>query len=287
MPNYGVVTYVHDWYHGYIPFFIRAWQLAYPEYQIRIFCDKVQKQYDGAELIEMPNPHESKKPYYLRWLIPPEKLAGLDYAFICDVDLLAMRESRPLHETRIACMRNKQRPFANWVRARAEGYPNRVTGWHFIEVEPYYDKVWPLAEKVLHDRLFNIANPPSYKYDNGLGEFQWGQEALLYQLLTAAFGLNDQDVADWPWFANHHGLHLGPLRNPLTTSRLKVAERLWPNTVFWYDIEQARQILNDPGIQAAYLVSEQPRVTTIMTKLYNMFGLLNPAQTSRRNSAGE
>lgn len=276
MSRFGVATYVHGWYHEYVPLFVHAWQRAYPDYRILVFTHEERQHHcPGAEFIHLPSCHRSQKPYYMRWLIPPEKLVGLDYAFICDVDLLAIRESPAMHTACLYRMIQTGRPFANWVRPPADGYPNRVTGWHFIDVEKYYEKVWPFAERVLHDETFDIANPPSYRYDNGTGEKQWGQEALLYQLLDAAFHLDarDREVAD-TW-ANHHGLHLGPLRGGM--KRADILPRLGHNAKFWNDRPQINTLLTDPEFQRLVSRVTEPLVQRVLRRLYELYELRSPA----------
>lgn len=267
----GAVTYVHGWYTGYIPLFLRAWELAYPEYHVRIFCRDEPPAIVGADLRQFPSPHKAEKPYYMRWLLPPEAFEGLDYAFICDIDLLALREDPPLHEVRQRVMRETKRPFANWVRPPAEGYPSRFTGWHFIEVEPYYEAVWPHAKRVLADAGFDISRWPSYQYPDGFGGQQWGQEALLFQLLSRAFALGRMDFATKDWFANHHGLHLGPLRGGMP--RDTIAGRLPLNVKFWNDREQATALLTDEQFQQRARDVKQPEIRLVLQRLYQLFDL--------------
>lgn len=273
----GVVTYVHGWYHAYIPFFIRAWELAYPEYDIVIVSDVARQ--CPAERVHwhtLPNPHpKATKPYYLRWLLPPEIFAGLDFAFICDVDLLALHEATDLLSTRLRVMELTQRPFANWVRPPAPGYPHRVTGWHFIDVEKYYKAVWPVAKKILENPEFDIS-VGGYEYDNGIGEKQWGQEALLYRILDDAFGLDAADRAVADSFANHHGLHLGPLRGGMTRST--IMQRLGRNAHFWFAYEPVKKLLADAVFQQAATQITEEKAAVVMHRLYRLFELPYPVQ---------
>ena len=267
----GVVTYVHGWYRHYIPLFVRAWQLAYPEYEILIFCDEILQPVAGATLIPFPSRHASEKPYYMRWLIPPEYLSHLDRAFICDVDLIPLREEPTLAAVRDEFMTASGFPFANWLRPTEPGYPDRVTGWHWIDIKPYYARVQPITEQILRDYTFNIANPPSYSYPNSFGELQWGQEALLFRILHEAFGLSDQHRAKSKWqFANHHGLHLGPLRGGMP--RDTIAQRLGPNACFWKQAHAGvRQVMQDAEFRMCCSHIMEPRVCHVVKNLYSLF----------------
>lgn len=209
-----MVTYVHGWYKYYIPLFIKSVKLAYPEYEIRIFCNYKPKLNPDAEMYEFRNPHyKSNKPYYLRWLLPADAFSDLDYAFICDVDLLMLPEDPPMHTIRKEIISKIGKPYANFLRKSHPDYPERYTGWHFIQCKPYYDAIEPIIKPIIKNIHFDISQPPSYGYYNGFGEFQWGQEHLLYKILEEAFGVNpENEHEDKIPFANHHGIHLGPLR---------------------------------------------------------------------------
>lgn len=277
----GVVTYVHGWYHDYVPLFARAWQLAYPEYQIMIFCDTIREPIDGVTMIPFPSKHASEKPYYMRWLIPHQYLEHLDRAFICDVDLIPLWEDPTLEEVRDEHMSEIGFPFSNWLRPVEPNYPDRVTGWHWIDVQPYYQKVSPVIDKILFDYKFDIANPPSYSYPNSFGENQWGQEALLFRILNEAFGLGDQHRARNKWlFANHHGLHLGPLRGGMP--RDTIMNRLGPNAKFWKTTHAGvRLVMQDAEFRKRCSHTMEPRVRHVLSNLAGLFpeaaGLLDPS----------
>ncbi len=268
----GVVTYVHGWYKDYIPVFVHAVRAAYPEYRIRIFCEEVPNFKVDAELIQFKNPHKkAKKPYYLRWLLPPESFDGFTQAFICDVDLLMLRESPCMHEIRQAIMTKTGRPYANYLRREAPDHPERYTGWHYIDVSPYYERVWPHAKAILDNPNFDISNPPSYGYYNGFGEWQWGQEHLLYRLIEQAFGVDKHtEHQDRLAFANHHGLHLGPLRGGMSLRDVSV--RLPLNDRFWLDSSRVYDLLLSPGFLALAASANDERVRAVLGRLLDMFG---------------
>ncbi len=268
----GIVTYVYGWYKDYIPFFVYAARRAYPEYHIRILCDELPQMEIDVELIKFVNPHpKSQQPYYLRWMFPPETLIGLDYAFICDVDLLMFRESPTLFEIRKQIMDKTGRPYANYLRKPAKDHPERYTGWHFIEVEPYYRKIWPFAEKMVNNKDFDISAPPSYGYYNGFGEWRWGQEHVLYRLIEFAFGVDRETEAEEKLaFANHHGLHLGPLRGGMELQ--DVSTRLPYNDKFWLDHWRVLELLQSKGFQWLLKQPCNERDKKVMSRLLDMFG---------------
>lgn len=225
----GVVSFVHGWYVEYIPLWIHSILTAYPHYFAKALIHHNLPSHVKESLDMIPNRRfcvlenvlcdkgryqsQEKKPYYLRWLLPEEYVSEFDKVFMCDVDHFMLPESQPMHRQRDAiCDRNKL-PFANYVRKSKKGLPPKITGWHYYHTKPYYKAIKETANKILNDPQFDISNPPSYRYDNGTGEKQWGQEALLYQLLKESFRFKDENVRHE--FPNHHGLHLGPFRGSI------------------------------------------------------------------------
>jgi len=242
----GIVTFVHGWYLDYIPIYVYSIRQAYPEYDIKIFIPgklpehlKGDFQVEENFLVEHSQSDDpTKKPYYLRWLIPYEYLNEFDGVFICDVDLLMLREKPMMHDQRMEVCKKTGLPFANFVRRPHPSFPKRITGWHFLITEPYYKKVNPIIESILSDSNFDISNPPSYCYDNGTGEKQWGQEALLYQMMHLAFGdIDDKIAEDRLHMSYHHGLHLGPFRGELSqlvrAKNPKGIKHLGRNLKYW------------------------------------------------------
>lgn len=284
----GVATFVHGWYMDYIPMFIFSVCKAYPEYAVRVFINEPLPEYVRDQLsfltgdfrIELifedrATSDPLKKPYYLRWLIPENRFDGLDAVFLCDVDFLMLREPIAMHEQRYALCHRTGLPFANFWRRSHPDYPNRVTGWHFFITNPYYEKVGPIVHKVLDDPTFDISNPPSYCYDNGTGERQWGQEALLYQILDLAFGVDDRIAEDRIGFANHHGLHFGPFRGKIPDLVAKhhhgAMAHLGHNIKFWKMTSQIRSLILDPVFQVLVNNLREPKVAMVVEKVRRYF----------------
>lgn len=262
----AVVSYVHGWYMDYIPLFVYAVNKSYPDYIPRIFvrhtipdeikislqrlrktCHfEIQEQYLTA-YGERKDP--AYKPYYLRWLIPHYSLADLDVAFICDIDLLMFPESPTMLEQRLEICKLNGLPFANYQRPDHPKYPPRVTGWHFILVSEYYRVVGELTSRLLAEDVDITQLKHSYKYSNGLGESQWGQESLLHYIIRECFG--EVDISRQ--FPTHHGLHLGPLRANLHRQLFngKSLDHFGLNTQYWFSIE-AQKYARDPMVHELF-----------------------------------
>ncbi len=290
----AVVTVVSGWYHDYVPLFIYSVLKAYPTHWIVILSTgkvplSVQKQLESLqqrgfdrfslhEELFSGCPHiigEGVVPYYLRWLIPYELIAPWDFAFICDVDLVMLPETPSMVDRRKLIMDGTRLPFANFVRPPHQGYPNRMSGWHFINVARYYDRVGPIILRHSTDASFDIRTN-GYAYDNSLGHRQWGQEGLLYTLLKEAFDFNDLLLSqELHSFGYHHGLHLGPLRGNIhlrlssscPEEREQARKQLGPNLCFWTDGVALRELRQDQLFQECCAQVEQGMARTIIFRL--------------------
>lgn len=285
--NVGVVTYVHGWYVDYIPFFIYSISKVYPDYEIRVFLRETLPDHtrfnlsllDGANFKVIEGyladvgcrNDKSKKPYYLRWLIPHYSISDLDTAFICDVDLLMLKESTPLADFRSAICDKLGLPFANYIREPHPDYPPRITGWHFIKVKEYYDVVGEIIDSYRDSDVDITELKNRYYYKNGLGEIQWGQESLLYEIIMEGFGDVDLEIK----FPTHHGIHLGPLRanlhRRLYNREPEIIDRFGYNERYWYD-PQAFELANDPMINKMLDNLPNGNVKTVITRFVNDLG---------------
>lgn len=229
----GITTFVHGWYQEYIPLFVYGINKAYPDYQAKVFVQGKLDAYIWETLQTLPknyqiienymNDHKeegAKKPYYCRWLIPYEDLAEFDCVFICDVDLIMLKENPPLHEQRLKICEKNQLPFANFIRTPHPNYPDRISGWHFIKTKEYFEATTCIIKSITNDPNFDISSPPSYCYNNGIGDKQWGQEALLFKIISSSFQCK-HILEKNNLYPYHHGLHLGPFRGTLPDRVLK------------------------------------------------------------------
>lgn len=286
----GVITYVHGWYIDYIPFFIYSILQAYPDYKIKVFIretipDSVKFNLsflpvDRFEIIEeyLSNfgirDDPSKKPYYLRWLIPYCDINEFDYAFICDVDFLMISENPTMADQRLDICNHNKVPFANYQRDPHPNYPSRITGWHFIKVHEYYEKTGQIIDALRNQDIDITKMKNKYSYKNGLGETQWGQESLLYYIIRESFG--DIDLSKK--FPTHHGIHLGPIRANLHLRLYNndptIVDKFGMNAKYWYS-EQARKLARDPII--CEMINKLPNnnVKLIMTRFSNDLNNVN------------
>lgn len=280
----GVVTYVHGWYLDYIPIYVYSINRAYPEYGVKIFVDSelpeyIQDQISNKCVVEkLSSPHVkggSKKTYYMRWLIPYDYLKEFRSVFICDVDFLMLPEEPPMHVQRDILCKKIGLPFANFLRNPVEGYPSRITGWHYLQVEPYYEKMTPVIDSIINDPNFDISNPPSYCYDNGKGEKQWGQEALIYNMIHAAFVVDDRIKESNIGFANHHGLHLGPFRGKIpeliTQGNSSAIKHVGKNLKYWNMRSNIRKLINDEKFLELKSKIKDRRVLDVLESVHKYF----------------
>jgi hypothetical protein len=291
MSTVAITTFVHGWYSDYVPIFVHSILKAYPEYFVKIFVqgeigDHNRKslnliQSDKFEIVEyffdkFKFNDVSKKPYYLRWLIPYNFLKEFEYAFICDVDLIMFKEYPTLLAQRIA--NSHGLPYTNFIRTSHSNYPPRISGWHFIEVKRYYEKVEPIIQKIINDDSFDISTPPSYLYNNGMGEQQWGQEALLYTIIEQAFGINNIINEDKNVYPYHHGLHLGPFRGKLPElikrKDKKAILHIGRNIKYWQNKREILSYLNDDTYNQIYLNIKEQKVKMVLEKVKHHFSIL-------------
>jgi len=279
-----VTTFVHGWYVDYVPMFIYSVLKAYPDYFVKVFVQGEMSKHnkEALELIsnnrfevvehffdEYKQNEASKKPYYLRWLIPHNHLKEFTYAFICDVDLIMLREEPTLVEQRIS--NSHGLPYTNFMRAPHPNYPSRISGWHFIEVEEYYEKAEPIIQRVLNDSSFDISNPPSYSYDNGTGERQWGQEALLHSIIDAAFGIDERIDERRNSYPYHHGLHLGPFRGRLPqrmrSNDSQAKQHIGRNSIYWERTSDILSVIKDKDFQKITAEIKEDKVKNVLNNL--------------------
>lgn len=129
-----LTTFVYgDRYIAYIPFVLYSCQLAYPEYDIKIFVygqidNQVRQQIDivinkdKSEVIENSySDFEAMSPLIsktIRWILWDDRFRDYDYLYTIDIDMLYIAESIPLHEQHKQHMQYIGLPFSNIKRQR-------------------------------------------------------------------------------------------------------------------------------------------------------------------------
>ena len=89
----------------------------------------------------------------LRYLIPGSFFTKYQYVYFGDVDVLILKDNLSLFDFHKKQIFNSKFPFSNRIRYKNNGsISRRLTGLHFVEVEPYYNKMDLLIEKILSDK---------------------------------------------------------------------------------------------------------------------------------------
>lgn len=193
-----VTTVVDKKYVHYIPLFIYCLRYAYPEYKIKIFtlCDYPSHKF--AEIV--PNYFEGHRPGFntiaLRFLVPKKEFKNFDYVYITDIDMLIMREGRPLHTFHLQemastglCYSNSTRNSKHWKGEES------LSGLHFCAYE-WFEKVEKEADRY-RDYLLNT--PERREFDGH----------MLYNMCrNSGLGIPGK----FKLIPRHHGIHLGNFR---------------------------------------------------------------------------
>lgn len=289
----GIVSFVHGWYVDYIPLHIYSVLRAYPNYFVKVLVHHELPDYIKKSLSLLPDSsfvvlenvlsdkgkydNPEKKPYYLRWILPQSYVCEFDKVFMCDIDYLMLPEDVPMHEKRDAICKAHSLPFANYVRRPQKNIPPKVTGWHYYHTQPYYSAIGEVADKILNDTTFDISNPPSYQYDNGMGEKQWGQESLLYNLLKKSFLFEDKHLRHE--FPTHHGLHLGPFRGTIPElvikGNKKAIKHIGLNIKYWNMQKEIRSLLRDSIFRRLCAIIKNEKTQMVMGKVLSNYTKLN------------
>lgn len=219
--DFCIAVVVNKKYEKYIPYFIFFILKSYPSYAVKVFftdkltsktrlCIERMRAMGEVEVVEsfysnLPSSNQELKSF--RWLIPQDYFSKYKYAYIGDVDMLICREDPPLKEQHIKQMNRTGLTYSNCVRSETK----RLTGLHFLEVNPYYKDMSETISKYL------------IKLKEGkLGGS--GNEGTLYKMIEeSGIGLPPPGRCDRP----HHGLHLGLWRSkgPRAKTRWDVLAR--------------------------------------------------------------
>lgn len=248
-------------YQNYIPFLVYSCHKSYPEYDILLFVygrltEGVRRSLDylavrNCRIVENAFADCPKmtplKAQSLRWVLWDDTFANYDYLYIVDVDMLYIREPRPLHEQHIEHMqttslcydnirrvivRKPWKPYTFGKRLKEAGlramcqfiFGNkqeyRATGLHFIDVKEYYSH---LTKTILERYKRDIYNKSILTY-----VMTPNDEVMLYKILERealtpnrlaiqedSVKMLDFNNCTRPQFRPHHGIHLGMFRHSL------------------------------------------------------------------------
>lgn len=211
--------YVFGDYTKYIPFCVYGIFKSYPNSYIKIFVDNKLKE-NEKESLKLFNTDnlEIKENYKLpnqikgemkggnlkatRWIVPYEEFKDYKYVYIGDIDMLICEEHPTLLESHIEHMNKTRLPFSNGIRKNSA----RLTGLHFFETEPYFNRMNGLIKRCLTDDI----------YLNNLTKGCERNENFLYKIVEIGCGYGNMkdritDGGDL-YYRPHHGAHLGLFR---------------------------------------------------------------------------
>ncbi len=210
-----IAVYVFGSYIKYVPYFVYGINRSYPDYKVKIFVREVLTDSQRATIkgrCEIIDGFDPVKPagnmfggFYraVRFIIPYEYFRGSDYVYIGDVDMLIVREDPPLKEAHINHMQKTGLCFSNQIRKGT----TRLTGLHFFETEPYYEKMQPVIQRCINDPLFLQNMVRGCARD----------EHFLYNIVEQGIGFGDVKEKITAGgeldYRPHHGAHIGLLRS--------------------------------------------------------------------------
>lgn len=218
-------TFVFGTYQKYIPYYIYSVLNTYPDAFVKIFIDSSLQENVEKSLQEMIEHgfvnHEilfvnfddlnffseykikgGGPKTLFRWLFKYDFFKEFEYLYYGDVDILVLPEKNPLLNLHMKQMDKFGVPFSNAVRRDDNGkLTKRLTGLHFVNVKPYFERVSPIIDDFLKDEKFRKFIMKDVTRD----------EELLYKINELAFEFNDVLLSRF--IRPIHGVHLGAIRN--------------------------------------------------------------------------
>jgi hypothetical protein len=198
-------VYVHGNYCAYIPCYIASVLISYPAAFVKVFVSD--DAIPGHEPLDLISSSISNRYSILRWrslqvdevdfrraarwFLPRSEFQDYRYVYIGDVDFLVVREADGITGPHVDHCRRLQVPYSNVVRRGTQ----RLTGLHFIETTPYYDRMQPTLDKYVEQSGF-LSRP---------------NERVLFDLVQEGIGIPRKRMRQFP-YRPHHGVHLGVLR---------------------------------------------------------------------------
>jgi hypothetical protein len=135
----------------------------------------------------------------VRYFIPKEQFAGFRYVYMGDVDMIIMNElNNDFRQFYVDHCVKTGLPFSNMFTS--DNGQMRMTGLHFMEVEPYFEKMNDLIAEVIGGRnVYALGIMNSYCFD----------EQVLYNMTSRAFDIEVLRGYRRP----HNGVHIGYVRD--------------------------------------------------------------------------
>ena len=138
----------------------------------------------------------------LRFLIEGHYFEKYKYVYFGDVDVLIFNETKSLFDFHESQIKYNEVPFSNKVRLDEEGnLTKRLTGLHFVEVKPYFNKINLIINKIFSDETFRY-----YILKDVIRD-----EEFLFNLCKSAFNFDNKQLSRNK--TPLHGVHLGLFRH--------------------------------------------------------------------------
>jgi hypothetical protein len=218
-------TFVFGCYQKFIPYYIYSTSKLYPEAFVKIFVeDKLEKNVlEALEIISNSgftsfeilisdfnnvlifDNYKIKGggcKTLFRWLFDYKHFQDFKYLYYGDIDILMFSDKISLLDLHKNKIKEFNVPFSNMVRKDELGnLTNRLTGLHFVETKPYFDKVNPIIKRIFECESYRIEIMKNVIRD----------ENLLYNINKKAFVFDDNQLHDFK--RPLYGLHFGIARN--------------------------------------------------------------------------
>lgn len=195
----------------------------------------------------------------LRWVFYDEVFSEYEYVYIGDIDIFLCKENKDFCEQHAIHCDYLGLPYSNYFRGEQlisnkdiktivrklikygfkETYRmfnkesiciRKLTGLHFIKVEPYFNKIKPLIGSYIQE-LNLLANKKSKKWN----QCYFNDEALLYDIVeesnlgippkskeTSQNNMIINENAEKVGYRPHHGLHLGIWRKKISNNNTQI-----------------------------------------------------------------
>ncbi len=205
-------TYVYGWYQDFVPIYIFSILHEFPQHYVKIYLQNnltnnnkkaisiLSEYHSGFEIIENYSGVNCENITHLpsiRYLLPRSEFKDFKYVYIGDVDFIVLNEHNDDFVSYYKSHCNKTKlPFSNAITH--DNNKNRMTGLHFIETDPYYDKIEPEISKVIMGTEFSKKIRNSFSFD----------EEILYDMINHVYNLAPLEGYIRP----HNGVHFGYAR---------------------------------------------------------------------------
>ncbi|MBD0823870.1 hypothetical protein [Aestuariibaculum marinum] len=226
-------SFVYGNYYRFIPYYLYCVSKYYPTVSVIILYSeelskdfkKLINSYKNVFLYENVGKdfswldeinHRGAAKQTLRHVLTLEVFKNFDVIYFGDVDIMILEEGYDLFDFHLKQAKQSSLPFSNKVRPLPndglKSPSERLTGLHFVEVKPYYEKMEPVINEFLNDAV----------YRNKILKISERNENVLYHLCKSAFDFDPNKIMNnrRPW----HGFHLGLVRGKTYLNLQTVSE---------------------------------------------------------------